>query len=86
MDNISVLIRCRNEERWIGHTIQSVIDSFDKPEIVVVNNNSTDESMNIVNMFKKDKLLMDDGGSYTDINIHNINAYSPGKSLNYGVT
>ena len=86
MDNISVLIRCRNEERWIGHTIQSVIDSFDKPEIVVVNNNSTDESMNIVNMFKKDKLLMDDGGSYTDINIHNINGYSPGKSLNYGVT
>ena len=86
MDNISVLIRCRNEERWIGHTIQSVIDSFDKPEIVVVNNNSTDESMSIVNMFKKDKLLMDDGGSYTDINIHNINGYSPGKSLNYGVT
>tara|TARA_R100000008_G_scaffold81807_1_gene65434 strand:+ start:739 stop:1410 length:672 start_codon:yes stop_codon:yes gene_type:complete len=86
MDNISVLIRCRNEESWIGHTIQSVIDSFDKPEIVVVNNNSTDESMSIVNMFKKDKLLMDDGGSYTDINIHNINGYSPGKSLNYGVT
>ena len=34
MDNISVLIRCRNEERWVGHTIQSVMDSFDKPEIV----------------------------------------------------
>ena len=86
MDNVSVLMRCRNEERWIGHSIQSVIDTFDKPEIVVVNNNSTDESMSIVNMFKKDKLLMGDGGSYTDIKIHNINGYSPGKSLNYGVT
>ena len=51
-----------------------------------MNNNSTDDSMSIVNMFKKDKLLKDNGGSYTDIKIHNIDGYSPGKSLNYGVT
>ena len=38
MDNLSVLIRCRNEERWIGHSIQSVIDTFENPEIVVVDN------------------------------------------------
>ena len=86
MDNISVLMRCRNKERWVGHSIQSVIDIFDKPEIVVVDNNSTDESMNIINMFKKDKSLKDNGGSYTDIKVHNIDGYSPGKSLNYGVT
>ena len=55
MDNISVIIRNRNEEQWIGHAIQSVIDNFDNPEIVIVNNNSTDESMNIVRMFKKVK-------------------------------
>lgn len=84
MDNLSVLIRCRNEEQWIGHSIQSVIDRFDKPEIVVVDNNSTDQSMNIVNMFKKDKRLKD-GGSYADISVYNIDGYSPGKSLNYGV-
>ena len=85
MDNISVLIRCRNEERWVGHTIQSVIDTFDKPEIVVVNNNSTDDSMGIVKMFKRDKKL-DVGKNYTDIKIYDIDGYSPGKSLNYGVT
>ena len=85
MDNISVLIRCRNEEQWIGHTIQSVIDTFDKPEIVVVNNNSTDDSMGIVKMFKRDKKL-DVGKNYTDIKIYDIDGYSPGKSLNYGVT
>ena len=85
MDNISVLIRCRNEERWIGHSIQSVIDTFDKPEIVVVNNNSTDDSMGIVKMFKRDKKL-DVGKNYTDIKIYDIDGYSPGKSLNYGVT
>ena len=41
MDSVSVIIRNKNEERWIGHTIQSVIDTFDKPEIIVVNNNSS---------------------------------------------
>ena len=85
MDNISVLIRCKNEERWIGHTIQSVIDSFDKPEIIVVNNNSTDDSMRIVKLFNRDKKL-NNGGNYTDIKIYDIDTYSPGKSLNYGVT
>ena len=26
--NTSVIIRTRNEERWIGHTIQSCLDLF----------------------------------------------------------
>ena len=85
MDNISVIIRCRNEEQWVGHSIQSVIETFKKPEIIVINNNSTDESMGIVKMFKKDESLKDNG-NYTDIKIYNIDGYSPGKSLNYGVT
>ena len=81
----SVIIRNKNEERWIGHAIQSVIDSFDKPEIIVVNNNSTDDSMGIVKLFNRDKNL-NNGGNYTDIKIYDIDTYSPGKSLNYGVT
>ena len=35
-DKISVVIRTRNEERWIGHVIQSVIDHLDKPEIIIM--------------------------------------------------
>ena len=85
MDNISVIIRNRNEERYIGYAIQSVLDAFDKPEIIVVDNNSTDESMSIVRMFKKDKSLKDNK-KYTNIKIYNIDEYSPGKSLNYAVT
>ena len=54
MSNISVIIRNRNEERYIGYAIQSVLDTFNKPEIIVVDNNSTDNSMGIVNMFKRD--------------------------------
>jgi len=75
MDNISVIIRNRNEERYIGYAIQSVLDTFDKPEIIVVDNNSTDDSMNIVNTF-----------DFEDIKTYNINSYTPGKSLNYGVS
>ena len=75
MDNISVIIRNRNEERYIGYAIQSVLDTFKKPEIIVVDNNSTDNSMSVVNTF-----------DFEDIKTYNIDSYTPGKSLNYGVT
>ena len=75
MDNISVIIRNRNEERYIGYAIQSVLDTFDKPEIIVVDNNSTDNSMGIVNTF-----------DFENIKTYSIDSYTPGKSLNYGVT
>ena len=73
--NISVIIRNRNEERYIGYAIQSVLDTFKKPEIIVVDNNSTDNSMSIVNTF-----------DFEDIKTYSIDSYTPGKSLNYGVT
>ena len=72
MDNISVIIRNKNEERYIGYTIQSVLDTFDKPEIIVVDNNSTDNSMSIVNTF-----------DFEDIKTYNMDSYTPGKSLNH---
>ena len=75
MDNISVIIRNRNEERYIGYAIQSVLDTFKKPEIIVVDNNSTDNSMGIVNTF-----------DFENIKTYSIDSYTPGKSLNYGVT
>ena len=37
---VSIIVRTKNEERWIGHCIQSVIDFLDSPEIVVIDNNS----------------------------------------------
>ena len=50
-DKISVIIRTRNEERWIGYVIQSVIGSLDKPEIIIVDNKSTDKTLEIVKHF-----------------------------------
>ena len=34
MDNISVIIRNKNEEDFIGFAIQSAIDAFNNPEII----------------------------------------------------
>ena len=75
MNNISVIIRNRNESEYIGFAIQSVIDHINNPEIIIVNNQSTDESMKIVSLFDKH-----------NIKKYNINGnYTPGKALNYGV-
>jgi len=71
---VSVIVRCRNEEQWIGHTLQSICDKFVEPEIIVVDNNSTDESLDIVRMFQK----------WNDVKEITIDDYSPGASLNLG--
>ena len=74
-DKISVIIRNKNEERYIGYAIQSVLHVFKDPEIIVVDNNSTDDSLEIVKSF-----------NFSDIEIYNIDDYSPGKALNLGVS
>jgi len=75
MDNISIIIRNRNEDKYIGFTIQSCLDHFKKPEIIIVDNNSTDDSLRTVNLFK----------DRTTIKVISINDYTPGKSINLGV-
>ena len=71
MDKISIIIRNRNESEYIGFAIQSIKD----PEIIIVDNQSTDESMKIVSLFDK-----------YNIKKYNINGnYTPGKALNFGV-
>jgi glycosyltransferase involved in cell wall biosynthesis len=75
MDNISVIIRNRNENEYIGFAIQSCLDHLNKPEIIIVDNNSTDDSLQTVNLFK----------DRTKIKVLPINDYTPGKSINLGV-
>jgi|TARA_B100001123_G_C15315930_1_gene1026119 glycosyltransferase involved in cell wall biosynthesis len=73
----SVIIRNRNEERFIGHCIQSVVDFLgDEVQIVIVDNESTDNSIRIANTF-----------DYLDIKeiLISKNDYTPGKSLNLGI-
>ena len=82
-DKFSVIIRCKNEERWIGHCIQSIIDHLNSPEILIVDNNSNDDTIHVIKHFIKDTKLLANK-NYTDIKIFNINDYTR-KSLNLGV-
>ena len=83
---ISVIIRVKNEERWIGHCIQSILDNINQPEIILIDNNSTDITIDIVKHFKRDKNLENLAGkSYTNIKTYSINDYTPGLALNYGL-
>ena len=82
---VSVIIRNRNEERWIGHAIQSILECIQQPEIIVVNNKSTDSSLEIVRSFRHDPALEKSEKQYTTVKISEIEDYTPGKSLNQGI-
>ena len=75
MDNISIIIRNRNEAEFIGFAIQSCLDFFDKPEIIILDNQSTDDSLEVVQFFN----------DRTSIKVKNIKNYRPGQSINEGV-
>ena len=77
MDNISVIIRNRNEEQYIGFAIQSVINNFINPEIIIVDNNSNDSSLEIISLFRP--------SLKNNLQIINVDNYSPGMALNEGV-
>jgi len=70
----SVIIRNHNEEQYIGFAIQSVIDHIPNPEIIIIDDHSTDDSMSVVKLFN----------TRANITVHSIDDYSPGKALNYG--
>jgi len=75
MDNVSIIIRNRNEAEFIGFAIQSCLDYFNKPEIIIIDNESTDDSLEVVNLFR----------DRTHIRVKYIKEYTPGKALNLGV-
>ena len=50
---VSVVMRCRNEERYIGYALQSIHDFFGYDvEIIIIDNESTDNSIRVVNTFE----------------------------------
>ena len=76
-EKYSVVIRVRNEERWIGYALQSIVDHIgEECEIIIVNNGTTDDSIRIVNLFEYLNVIK--------VNIPSSD-YTPGKALNLGV-
>ena len=80
MRDISFVIRAHNEERWVGHAIQSVLDIFgNKTQINVVYHQSTDDTLDVIKLF---------GKSFYNINVLSIDEkiYRPGLALNHGIS
>lgn len=68
---ISIIIRTKNEERWITSCLQAVFDQEEKDiEVIVVDNHSTDKTVEKAKRFPVKVLDVDD--------------YLPGKALNVG--
>jgi rhamnosyltransferase len=73
---VSVIVRSRNEEKYVGHCLQSITDFIGKPEIILIDNESEDNTIRVVNNFEYHNVKK------TDIQ---SNDYSPGKALNIGI-
>lgn len=70
---ISIIIRTKNEERWIGHCLKSIEEQdFKDFEIILVDNQSTDHTVEVAKRFKLAKVL-------------SIDKFKPGKALNEGI-
>ena len=69
---VSIIIRTKNEERWIDHCLRSIAtQSIRDYEIILVDNNSDDNSVKIAR-------------KYTN-KIINITQFYPGKAINEGI-
>ena len=86
MEGISVIIRNKNEGRWIGHCIQSCLEHLTAPEIIIVNNKSNDDSIEIAKSFRHDPSLKPAIKNYCEVKIIEISDYTPGKALNMGIS
>ena len=72
MSKISIVIRSRNEQKWIAETLSRIRSQSLDAEIVLVDNNSTDDTVEIAKGFQLDHIL-------------NIDEFLPGKAINLGV-
>ena len=72
---VSVIVRNKNENEYIGFTLQSICDHIPSAEVIVIDNNSSDDSLDVVRLFS----------TRLDIKIVSIDNYTPGSSLNKAV-
>jgi len=77
---LGFVVRARNEEQYIGFSLQSIFDCFgNETPVVVIDNDSTDDTLKVVKSFPK---------KFFNISILNLEEkeYTPGKSLNMGIS
>jgi rhamnosyltransferase len=70
---ISIIIRIYNEEYWIAHCLGVIFtQDFDNFEVIIVDNNSSDHSVEVAKRFPIAKVI-------------NIDKFIPGKAINEGI-
>lgn len=73
MAEISIIIRTKNEEKWIGHCLAMLEkQSFTDHEVILVDNNSSDHTVEIAKRYKLEKIV-------------NIVEFRPGNAINEGI-
>lgn len=73
MAKISIIIRTKNEERWIGHCLSMIYkQDFKDFEVILVDNGSTDHTVEIAKRYPIDRLVT-------------IEKFLPGKAINDGI-
>lgn len=73
MPDVSIIVRTKNEERWIGHCLSMIYQQdFKDFEVVLVDNASTDHTVQVARRFPLVKVI-------------NIDAFLPGRALNDGI-
>jgi rhamnosyltransferase len=71
---VSIIIRTKNEERWITSCLRSVFaQDFNDFEVIIVDNASNDKTIKKAKSFPIQKVI-------------NIDQYLPGKALNLGIS
>ena len=71
-DLVSIVIRAKNESKWIKHTIDAIKNqTYKNYEIILIDNFSSDQTVNIAKNLGVKKIFK-------------IRNYKPGKALNLG--
>ena len=70
---VSIIIRTKNEERWISHCLSAVMaQDFTDFDVIIVDNESTDQTVKKTKQFNVAKIIT-------------CRDYMPGKALNIGI-
>ncbi len=71
---VSIIIRTKNEEKWIKHCLDSIVNQKTKHsfEIIIVDNLSDDRTIDIAKKYKLVKIV-------------SIKHFKPGKAINIGI-
>ena len=73
MPEISIIVRTKNEERWIAHCLSMLYkQDYSDFEVILVDNSSTDHTVQVAKRFPIATVI-------------NVDRFLPGRALNQGI-